>query len=281
MTVTGSTFSGNTAGGLGGGMVNFGTSIVANSTFRGNSALAGGGIENDGTLTVMNSTFSGNSVANSGSGIYNSSTGTLHYANTIVANAASGNDCFSNGTIGTNTQNLVENGSTCSASLSGDPLLGALDDNGGATQTFALLGGSAAIDAGDDATCAAALVGGLDQRGVARPNGPHCDIGAYEVDPPLIVTTAADTDDGACDADCSLREAISAANAQNGAHVIYFDNNYSITLDSILPQITNNLTIDAQANTIIIDGDGGGCYGYQHWHKARIEPSDHSERPEG
>jgi len=42
------------------------------------------------------------------------------------------------------------------------------------------LAGSPAINAGDDATCAAAPVSGLDQRGIIRPQGVHCDIGAYE-----------------------------------------------------------------------------------------------------
>jgi hypothetical protein len=74
----------------------------------------------------------------------------------------------------------VEDGS-CSAELSGDPNLGPLADNGGATQTMELLAGSPAIDAGNDGLCAAAPVNNLDQRGIARPQGPHCDIGAFEV----------------------------------------------------------------------------------------------------
>jgi hypothetical protein len=45
---------------------------------------------------------------------------------------------------------------------------------------MALGEGSAARDAGDDATCAAPPVNNLDQRGVARPQGTHCDIGAIE-----------------------------------------------------------------------------------------------------
>ena len=45
---------------------------------------------------------------------------------------------------------------------------------------MALLPGSAALDAADDAICAAPPVNNLDQRGIARPQGPHCDIGAYE-----------------------------------------------------------------------------------------------------
>lgn len=59
-----------------------------------------------------------------------------------------------------------------------------MTDNGGPTKTQALGAGSAAIDAG--AGCAA-----TDQRGLARPSGPACDIGAYEVTPPAVTAAAA------------------------------------------------------------------------------------------
>jgi CSLREA domain-containing protein len=193
LTITNSTFSGNDANSGGGIVNNAGTLTITNSTFSGNTASwgagNGGGIVNNATLTITNSAFSGNSANWAGGGIRND--GTLNYANTIIANSTSGGDCNNYyGTIGTNTNNLVEDGS-CSASLSGDPNLGALADNGGPTQTFALLTGSPAIDAGDDATCSAAPVNGLDQRGIARPQGAHCDIGSYEfVDttPPTVVS---------------------------------------------------------------------------------------------
>jgi hypothetical protein len=64
-----------------------------------------------------------------------------------------------------------------------DPLLGPLDDNGGPTSTRALLSGSPATDAGDDQVCAAPPVDGVDQRGYPRQYHPHCDIGAFEVQP--------------------------------------------------------------------------------------------------
>jgi hypothetical protein len=69
-----------------------------------------------------------------------------------------------------------------SAILFADPLLGALADNGGPTQTRALSSGSPAIDAGNNSACPAA-----DQRGILRPQGGGCDIGAYEL---LVVLTA-------------------------------------------------------------------------------------------
>ncbi len=57
-----------------------------------------------------------------------------------------------------------------------DPRLGALGDNGGPTATMALPATSPAVDAADP-RCDAAT----DQRGITRPQGPRCDIGAYEL----------------------------------------------------------------------------------------------------
>lgn len=61
-----------------------------------------------------------------------------------------------------------------------DPFLLPLADNGGPTSTHALPPGSPAIDAGDNAICAAIPVSGKDQRGVVRPQGERCDLGAFE-----------------------------------------------------------------------------------------------------
>ena len=186
LTVTGSTLVDNHAGWTGGGIwsENYNLKVI-NSTLQGNSADSyGGGIYlRNGTLTLLNSTLSGNSAVNGGGGLNIS--GTLNYANTIIAGSSTGGDCVS-GTIGTNTNNLVGD-SSCSAGLSGDPKLGVLADNGGPTQTMALLTGSPAIDAGLDAVCAADPVNNRDQRGATRPKGTHCDIGAFEyIDPTQV-----------------------------------------------------------------------------------------------
>jgi VCBS repeat-containing protein len=79
--------------------------------------------------------------------------------------------------------NLIGNGNNSGPFLQTDilnvdPLLGPLANNGGPTQTRALLAGSPAIDAANTATSPA-----TDQRGVARPQGPAADIGAYELAP--------------------------------------------------------------------------------------------------
>jgi hypothetical protein len=69
---------------------------------------------------------------------------------------------------------------TCTGVADGDPGLGPLADNGGPTKTHALGDDSGAIDNGDDAICSVTPINNVDQRGVVRPQGKHCDIGAYE-----------------------------------------------------------------------------------------------------
>jgi hypothetical protein len=63
--------------------------------------------------------------------------------------------------------------------INGDAQIGALADNGGPTQTHALLSGSLAIDAADPVASPP-----TDQRGVSRPQGSGPDIGAYEAETP-------------------------------------------------------------------------------------------------
>jgi CSLREA domain-containing protein len=208
LTVTNSTVSGNAAGGGGGINNSFGATVtVTSSTISGNSAPnGGGGIYNSGMLTVSNSTLSGNSTLNGGGGIYNfagtlalsyvtvaaNSSGldndtsggpaTLALTGTIVANSTSGLNC-----VGPMTENQgynLDSGTTCgfarTTDITGtDPLLGPLANNGGPTPTMALLPGSPAIDHGGTAanSCPA-----TDQRGVARPQGPACDMGSFEVE---------------------------------------------------------------------------------------------------
>ena len=205
LSVTASTFSGNTTvEGFGGGILNYGTLDVTDSTFAGNSAQVGGGIVNfSHTATVTNSTFSGNIGAGpdggEGGGIVNYGTltvthstfsnntallavggimnfGTLTLQNTIVANSTGGN-CLNinNGSLVDGGGNLSWPDATCPG-LNADPLLGPLQDNGGPTETHALLAGSPAIDAALLANCPT-----TDQRGVSRPQGASCDIGAYEL----------------------------------------------------------------------------------------------------
>ncbi|MBK8049126.1 MAG: Ig-like domain repeat protein [Anaerolineales bacterium] len=165
--IANTTFAYNRSSGPGGAIHNNGPTAIVNSTFVSNSApIIGGGIYNTAQLTITHSTFSYNK-----GGIYND--GALNFTNTILANSVPFSDCTGTGTIGANTQNLIEDGS-CSPALSGDPLLGELDDYGGATWTLPLLPGSPAINAGNADGCLP-----TDQRGVTRTPAT-CDIGAYE-----------------------------------------------------------------------------------------------------
>ncbi len=178
LNLTSSTISGNRVDfGTGGGIFNdAGTLTSTNTTITGNSGSFGGGaIMNryGGTVTFTNSTLSGN-WAGEAAGILNRDGGTATFMNTVIAN---GSNCSSDNTL-SGSNNLADD-ETCgpSFSVSSSILLGPLADNGGPTQTMALLPGSAAIDAGDDAVCPA-----TDQRGETRPKGAHCDIGAYEAE---------------------------------------------------------------------------------------------------
>jgi hypothetical protein len=220
LTLTRVTISGNLATIRGGGISNNSGSRITlnNSTISDNSATSGGGITTSGGhVTLNNSTISGNSAIVEGGGIWNSASITLNSStlsgnsaavgggifivretrttlnNTIVANSTGG-DCFNStggGQINA-SYSLIEDGLGCvngtnSNNLTGDPLLGPLQYNGGPTQTHALLASSIAIDAGNSTLP-------IDQRGFSRPveqpnypnasGGNGSDIGSFEAQAP-------------------------------------------------------------------------------------------------
>jgi hypothetical protein len=111
--------------------------------------------------------------------------GSLVISDSIVANNDNTNCLAVDAGSITSEGNNIENGTDCGFTSGGDmqntdPLLGGLADNGGPTWTMALLPGSPAIDAAGDQACADPTVGGIDQRGISRPIGATCDIGAFE-----------------------------------------------------------------------------------------------------
>ena len=186
VTLTNSTLSGNTAGEDGGGILNVGPLTLTNSTLSGNTAGdAGGGIFNGFLATLTNSTLSANMAGDRGGGIFNGfATTTLQ--NTIIANSGApsgpGGNCDGIEPVTSQGGNLSDDAS-CALGAQGDlddtdDGLGPLDDNGGPTQTHRPQSGSDAIDNALVGFCPAA-----DQRGVSRPQGAGCDIGAVEVGP--------------------------------------------------------------------------------------------------
>jgi LPXTG-site transpeptidase (sortase) family protein len=213
LTARNNTLSGNFAINYGGGIYNQASLVVENSTLANNTANDdAGGIFNEGVLTITNSTLAGNNAPyGSIGGLYNNQSVIIR--NTILANSGGGADCYNDSPgVVTNLSNLIENNASapnaCGAPLlTGDPNLDSLADNGGAATgpstdaiahplTMSLLTGSPAIDAGDSSVCSA--IGGKDQRGVSRPVGSGCDLGALEVDSkPEVVAGSSSPANGA------------------------------------------------------------------------------------
>ncbi|MCJ7718098.1 MAG: hypothetical protein MUO54_16475 [Anaerolineales bacterium] len=193
----------NTAGERGGGIYNLSSLTITKSTFVGNKATeTGGAIENGGSgrLAISNSTISGNATAMlAGSAILNSgeiivmsyttitnNTGgapgaalmsgpdTIEIRNSIIANNTGGN-CSYPATSTVLWENLDSDGSCNGFTITDNPALDPLANNGGPTLTHALLPFSPAVDA------AAGNCSTTDQRGEPRPEGPACDLGAYEL----------------------------------------------------------------------------------------------------
>ena len=209
----GTTVNGNGAEVSGGGVYNEGTITISNSTIRSNIFDGLGNPGSDimpgpfGTATVINSTFSGNVrsgivnggvlaldfvtiASNLGTGLGAGPLGSVNVKNTLIGQNA-GDDCTPWPTTVSLGHNLDSDG-TCQFSGPGDisnvdPKLGPLADNGGFGETHphthALLAGSPAIDAANNAGCPPE-----DQRFILRPldgNGDGnavCDIGAFEAD---------------------------------------------------------------------------------------------------
>jgi CSLREA domain-containing protein len=202
LSLTNSTVSGNAAYYEGGGIHMTGhlyhdsTVTVTNSTVSGNTAgVRGGGIANVGrfsprphgaTFAFTNSTVSGNIASSYGGGIHNSSPwiSQTTLTNMIVADNSAPTDANCNGDDATSLGYNLADDASCGFFATGDlvvadAMLGPLADNGGPTETHALLPGSPAIDAGS-VNCPPPST---DQRGVPRPQGAACDIGAVEYVP--------------------------------------------------------------------------------------------------
>ena len=221
MTLDNCTVSANSASEYGGGIFNYGgTVIVSSSTVSGNqSAYDGGGIYNmGGTLNLTNSTLSGNSAGINGGAIWSSNYGAVtltsvtfsgnsaphggglsnyYYSgvtlkNAVLANSTGGNCWSLGGTATSNGYNLSDD-SSCAGLLTAttdrnNTAAGldtnGLQDNGGPTKTVALLSTSPAIDAVPLSACTQSdglTALSTDQRGVTRPQGSACDIGAFEL----------------------------------------------------------------------------------------------------
>lgn len=187
----------NNKAAYGGGVGLMGGQVtLVNSTISNNTAGSGGGIHNGGTLTVLNSTIS----ANFGGGI-GFSLGSTTLGNTIVAGNFDGPDCRGFTSLG---YNLIGDITDCTFTpvtgdiVNADPLIGPLTNNGGPTDTHALLQGSPAIDGGNPTGCTDQDGNPLatDQRGIVRPQGDTCDIGAFEFEVVEFIQVSIDVKPG-------------------------------------------------------------------------------------
>jgi hypothetical protein len=182
VTVVDSTVSQNSASWRGGGFLLYGEATLINSTVSGNDAQQGGGILAEGGITMVHTTVSRNTAGGGGA---IQGFGTLTAAASLIDG-----DCEIYSTV-SDGYNIESPGNTCGFDQVTDQTaeelkLGPLADNGGPTQTHALLPGSVAIDVIPPAACLDADGEPLteDQRGVARPQGPACDVGAFELGQP-------------------------------------------------------------------------------------------------
>ena len=259
----------------GGGLYNDGTLTLTNSTITGNSAAEGGGLYNDGPLTLTNSTIAGN-TATYGGGLFNSSgdagnQGALTLKSTLLAGNGSGGNCyFDSRSGGTNTSqgyNLSDD-NTCAfffttpgdenqvvAGVGLDPQ--GLQNNGGPTQTIALLPTSPAVDHIPSAQCTDIQGHPVttDQRGLARPQGVGCDVGAFElVHATQTVTNTNDNGPG------SLRQAIAQASAGDTIQ-------FAPGLSGTLTLTSGELLLD---KNLTITGPGAGQLAVSGNHTSRV-----------
>jgi CSLREA domain-containing protein len=204
LTLTRSTIHGNTAGSDGGGLAvtnelfSDAFAVVVNSTIGSNTAAHdGGGVFIDSannlaaTVRFYNATVVANRATSGlGGGIAAGSPIAPTIRNTIVAyntrtskGSVVSSDC--SGTISSEGNSIVSGICTATGSYTTvSPLLGPLQNNGGHAPTYALVAGSAAIDAGTEGGCYfGAIELTTDERGVKRLLGARCDIGAYEQAP--------------------------------------------------------------------------------------------------
>jgi hypothetical protein len=270
LTMTRCTLNGNSSSDSGGAIYqNFGSVTLTQCTFAGNSANGDGGAirQASGTLTLTHCTLSGNTATIAGGAVY--SAGDMTVSNSIVAGNTSGGPPDIRSTTITATGinfigNTASSGLTAGPTiLTGDPLLGALASNGGATQTIMPRLGSPVIDA----VTAGNEVPGLttDQRGFPRTldgdgtGGAAPDLGAFEL-ARVIVTTEVDELDtpSSGGAGISLREAL----RDGGADLIVFAEVGAIPLNGseiVVNDPTRRITLDATGlpNTQTIDGHSG------------------------
>jgi hypothetical protein len=212
LNLTDSTVSGNSAANQAGVLQLGGTANITNTTISGNKAaqFSGGvcsaALDANTTMNILNSTTANNKSARLGGGIMTQLGAAVFVKNTIVAgNSIENCNAAQFAGVISSQGNNISSDDSCPFTRPGDkqntnPLLGPLQDNGGPTETRALLPGSPAVDAASNTACPE-----RDQRGVLRKDGDKdgtviCNIGAFERNdltaPKVTITTPTDAKRG-------------------------------------------------------------------------------------
>lgn len=304
LTIAASTISGNTTNYGGGGVSNYGGTVaITNSTISGNTAMSsGGGVNNTvgfygdvGRVTVSNSTISGN-IANDGGGISNSqscvylpffpcSDGTVTLSNSVIAGNQAGvaPEVENTSIINVNNFNLFgSNGNAGVVGFTPGPtdmvpsvalaqILAPLANNGGPSQTHALVVGSPAVDAGNPNGCLDSTGAPLqnDQRGLPRSfdgngNGRAvCDIGAFELNaqdigPALSITNVTITEGNSGTVNATFQVNLSAPSSQP-VTVTFSTANRTATAGTDYVGTSGSLTFDpgetTKTITVVVEGN--------------------------
>jgi predicted outer membrane repeat protein len=262
------TFSGNSAP-SGGGLFNGNSNtVMTNVTFSGNTAsIRGGGMYNEGANpTLTNITFNGNSAPVGFGGAIRNNSNSLVASNAVIKNSilwGDGSEEITSDGTGTSTisDSVVQGGFAGGTNIiTTDPNLAALANNGGFTQTMALGAGSSAIDAANNPTCAT-----TDQRGLTRPQGAACDMGAFEFGGTTTTITAGNASAIYGSTSVNLTATVSP-NPGGGTVQFYIDGN-SVGSPVIVNVGDGTATFDfypstlnAGAHTIRADFSGSGNF---------------------
>jgi CSLREA domain-containing protein len=291
----GDLLSGNQATNFGGGFDNSGsnTDTFINTTITGNSAPSGGGGIETGTIfsdsgpltaeTISFSTLDGN-TSSSGSGNIDNSAGECTpqlsvsspsqcggatVDDSIVVRGGGGNCSLGSVvSLGHNVfDDTADHGTQCGATSSdivtASPKVAGLADNGGQTQTEALLPGSPAVDAANVARCTSETKNPsgdmVDQRGfVPRPQGIRCDIGAFEATPNLGVTASPEQNSILVGKQDTVTDVINNSGPTDALNSTFTDPGAGYQIDSVATSqgtcTHTATTVSCQLGTIVSGG---------------------------
>ncbi|MFK7802768.1 MAG: choice-of-anchor Q domain-containing protein [Anaerolineae bacterium] len=265
--ISDTTISNNRAVVLGGGIQNGATLVMTNTTVSGNSSDDhGGGISNDSAdsdfngshLTIAGNTADAdNNLVGAGGGLWLENGAIVTLQNSMIADSVQGGDCANSAsTFNDGGYNLSEDGSCVSAStsLSGDPLLAPLANNGGFGQTHLPNPASKGLNAIPAGINGCGTMFTSDQRGAIRPLEASCDIGSIETDGILPVMLHLEHS-------LSLTDTTDVAHGTRLTYTIVFSNSGDVIANGAT--ITNIISAQLISITIDLDLDTGISLVYQ------------------